>query len=96
MADIERMTVVIPQPMAAQIRAAVEAGEYASPSEAVQDAVQLWSGRQALRAHESDRLRRAWDAGKASGTHGPVDFADLRREARARLTAAKDDAGHGG
>lgn len=40
-AQIERMTVVFPEPMVAQIRAAVAAGEYASTSEAVRDAVRL-------------------------------------------------------
>ncbi len=59
MANIERMTVVFPEPMADQLRAAVEAGEYASTSEAVRDAVRLWSGRRrmslSLQACETDR-----------------------------------------
>lgn len=96
MANIERMTVVFPEPTAAQIRAAVEAGEYASTSEAVRDAVRLWFGRRQLRENELNHLRQAWDAGKARGTHGPVDFDALRREARHRLTAAKEDAGRAG
>ncbi|WP_244936494.1 ribbon-helix-helix domain-containing protein [Methylobacterium currus] len=49
MAHIERLTVVFPEPMAAQIRAAVEAGDYASTSEAVRDAVRLWSDRRQMR-----------------------------------------------
>ena len=96
MASIERMTVVFPEPMAAQIRAAVEAGEYATTSEAVRDAVRLWSGRRQLQESELERLRQAWDAGKASGRHGPIDFDDLRQEARRRLAAAKEDTGHAG
>jgi hypothetical protein len=32
MADIERVTIALPEPMAASVRAAVEAGEYASPA----------------------------------------------------------------
>lgn len=93
MANLERMTVVFPEPMATQIRAAVEAGEYASTSEAVRDAVRLWSGRRQMEQIERERLRQAWDAGKASGLHGPVDFDELRREARTRLAAVKADAG---
>ena len=50
MAEIERMTVVFPEPMADQLRAAVKAGEYASTSEAVRDAVRLVGGRRELRA----------------------------------------------
>ncbi|MGU3536386.1 type II toxin-antitoxin system ParD family antitoxin [Methylobacterium sp. A54F] len=89
MADVEHMTVTLTEPMAAQIRASVEAGEYASASEAVRDALRLWSSRHAARAREVADLQRAWDAGKASGSHGELDFADLRREARARLADAE-------
>ena len=96
MADVERMTVAFPEPMADQLRAAVEAGEYASTSEAVRDAVRLWSGRRQLKQNDLDRLRQAWDVGKASGTHGSIDFDDLRRDARKRLAAAKDEAGLAG
>lgn len=96
MANIERMTVVFPEPTAARICAAVEAGEYATTSEAVRDAVRLWSGRRQLQEHELERLRQAWDAGKASGMHGPIAFDELRQEARRRLAAAKEDAGHDG
>jgi antitoxin ParD1/3/4 len=91
MAQIERMTVVFPEPMASQIRAAVEAGEYASTSEAVRDAVRLWSDRRQLRAQDLDRLQQAWDAGKASGSAGEVDFKALRQEARQRLAASHND-----
>jgi len=94
MANIERMTVVFPEPMAAQIRAAVEAGEYASTSEAVRDAVRLWSGRRQLREQELEQLRQAWDAGKASGVHSEMDFDQLRAEAGRRLAAAKKDMSH--
>lgn len=96
MASLERMTVAIPEPMAAQIRAAVEAGEYVSTDEAVRDAVRLWSDRRRLRDLETEHLQKAWDAGKASGRHGPLDFDALRREARARLNAAGDEPGHAG
>ncbi|WP_407522983.1 ribbon-helix-helix domain-containing protein [Methylobacterium oryzisoli] len=87
MANIERMTIVFPEPMAAQIRAAVEAGEYASTSEVVHEAVRLWSGHRRVKEHELEQLRQAWDAGKAGGVHGTMDFEALRREARQRLAA---------
>lgn len=91
LAAVERMTVVFPEPMATQIRAAVEAGEYASTSEAVRDAVRLWSDRRKFRDMETERLQQTWDAGKASGRHGALDFEALRREARARLTGPEDE-----
>lgn len=74
MSDIERMTVVFPQPMASRIREAVATGDYASTSEAVRDAVRLWTDRRAFRAGELEALRRAWDEGKASGVAGPFDM----------------------
>jgi antitoxin ParD1/3/4 len=89
MADIERMTVVFPEPMAAQLRAAVEAGEYASTSEAVRDAVRLWSGRRELRQREIDMLRRAWDEGKSSGSGGSLNMADIIAEAEAERASER-------
>lgn len=83
MANIERMTVVFPEPMAERIRAAVAAGEYASTSEAVRDAVRLWSGRREMRELEVERLRRAWDEGKASGEGETYDMKEILREAKA-------------
>ncbi|WP_244476741.1 type II toxin-antitoxin system ParD family antitoxin [Methylobacterium sp. Leaf469] len=87
MAEGERVTVSFPEPLATQIRSAVQAGEYASMSDAVQDAVRLWSDRRVRGERDVADLRRAWDAGKAAGTHGKLDFEDLRREARDRLAA---------
>jgi antitoxin ParD1/3/4 len=83
MSKIERMTVVFPEPMAEQIRAAVDAGEYESTSEVVRDAVRLWNGRRELRAHERDALRQAWIAGKSSGISGRYDMSQLLKEAKA-------------
>lgn len=89
MSKIERMTVVFPEPMAAEIRAAVDAGEYASTSEAVREAVRLWTGQREFRAHERDALRRAWDEGKASGRAGKYDMRKLLREAKAGRPAKR-------
>jgi len=42
MADIERLSIALPAPMAAIVRRAVEDGEYASASEVIRDALRLW------------------------------------------------------
>jgi len=83
MAKLERMTVVFPEPMAADIRAAVARGDYASTSEAVRDAVRLWKDRQQLREQDLDAIRGAWAEGKASGLAGPYDMRAIIRQARA-------------
>jgi antitoxin ParD1/3/4 len=87
MSDAERMIVVFPAPMAEQLRAAVESGEYASTSEAVRDAVRLWGGRRELRQRDIELLRRAWDAGKASGSAAQLDMAEIIAEARTERDA---------
>lgn len=93
MANIERMMVVLTEPMAARLRAAVDSGEYASTSEAVRDAVRLWDERRQMRERQRERLGKAWDEGKASGPAGPLDMAEIIAEARAERDA---DAGRDG
>ncbi|WP_016745808.1 type II toxin-antitoxin system ParD family antitoxin [Rhizorhabdus wittichii] len=87
MAEIERLTIVVPEPMAAKIRAAVAAGEYASTSEVVRDAVRLWNDRREFRREEIAALRKAWDEGRASGNAGPLDMKALIDEARHEKSA---------
>ena len=88
MAETERVTVAFSETIASQIRSAVDAGEYQSPSDVVQDALRLWSENRIVPGeHDVEDLRRAWDAGKASGPLGSLDFEELRREARSRLQA---------
>ncbi len=88
MSNIERMTVVVPEPMAAKIRAAVASGDYASTSEVVRDAMRLWSDRREFRHEELAALRNAWDAGKASGIDGPLNMKSILDEARAEQATA--------
>jgi antitoxin ParD1/3/4 len=84
MAEIERVTIALPEPMAAAVRAAVEAGEYASTSEVFRDALRLWEARRELRIRDAEMLRQRWDVGKASGLAGEVDVARLVAEEKAK------------
>lgn len=84
MADQERMTIVLPAPLAAAVKAAVEAGEYTSASDVLSDAVRLWGERREIRARDLEVLRRAWDEGKASGIAGELDAATLIAEEKAQ------------
>jgi antitoxin ParD1/3/4 len=85
MADLEELSIALPAPLASAVRRAVEDGEYASASEAISDALQLWESRRQLRERDLDVLRRRWDEGKASGRAGPLDIGRLIAEERARL-----------
>ena len=74
MAEIERVTVALPGPMADSMRAAIESGEYATTSEVIRDALRLWEARRELRAREIVALKSAWEKGKASGSPKPLDI----------------------
>ena len=89
MANIEKVSVALTGEQIAALKAAVDAGEYATTSEIVREAVRDWQLKRELRQEDVRRLRQLWDAGTASGTAGEVDMATLRGEARKRLEGAK-------
>ena len=96
MAEIRKISVSLPVAQVAALHAAVEAGEYATASEAVRAALRDWQINRERRAQEADRLQRLWDAGKASGEPAPLDFDELKAEARQRLANAAGSRGDGG
>jgi antitoxin ParD1/3/4 len=57
MAKLERITVTMPEEMAAKMRAAVESGEYATTSEIVREALRDWNELQERRQIKLERLR---------------------------------------
>ena len=85
MADIQKVSVALTGEQLAALKAAVEAGEYATTSEIVREALRDWQYKRDLRQEELKRLRKLWDEGKASGPQEPLDFDEVRREARRRL-----------
>ena len=89
MADIERLSIALPSPMADTVRKAVSEGEYASASEVVRDALRLWQQRRHLHDLDADVLRRRWDEGKASGRAGPLDVKHVLAEERAAFKGAR-------
>lgn len=74
MAQIERLSIALPMPIVDSVRKAVEAGEYASVSEVMRDALHLWDARRELHQRDIELLRQRWDEGKASGIAGPFDI----------------------
>lgn len=64
------------------IEEALRSGEYATAGEIVQDALREWQERRESQHMDAAGLRTLWDAGKASGTPQPLDFGELRAEAR--------------
>ncbi|MFO1101073.1 MAG: type II toxin-antitoxin system ParD family antitoxin [Xanthobacteraceae bacterium] len=85
MAGIEKISVALTAEQVAALRAAVDAGEYATTSEIVREAVRDWQLKREFRREDINRLRELWDQGLAGGSAGRVNMQDLRDEARARL-----------
>ena len=69
------LTISLTSRQLSSLQRAVDAGGYASSSEVVRDALRLWEQREALRAHEMERLKRAYDDGMASGEGRKVNAA---------------------
>lgn len=83
---VEKITVALTKEIADNVRAAVQAGDYASTSEVVREALRDWQLKRISQQEQIEHLRRLWDAGLESGPAGPLDVAEIKREARtARL-----------
>jgi len=60
MPNVEKISIALPTEMVAAVREAVEAGEYASSSEVVRDALRDWTQKRSLRQQGMDELRQVW------------------------------------
>ncbi len=85
MAKLERITVTMPEEMAAKMRAAVEAGEYATTSEIVREALRDWNDYQERRQVALSRLRALIaEAEEGPFLDGETVFAELREKYRVK------------
>ena len=85
MADIQKVSVALTGEQIAMLKAAVDAGEYATTSEIVREAIRDWKFKRELRQEDIKRLQRLWDEGKASGPPEPFDIERTIAAARERL-----------
>ena len=79
MSDIERLTITLPAPMAADVKSAVEVGDYASTSEVVREALRDWRAKRALQLQELAALKADIDKGLADVAAGRVRDFDAGR-----------------
>lgn len=81
MANVEKLSISLTPELGAVIRQAVAAGDYASESEVIREALRDWKRRRALRKAGLDQLRHPSDKGLTSGSSedGATAFARLRR-----------------
>lgn len=67
MSKVEKISVALTPELADAVRVAVDAGDYASTSEAIRDAVREWTRRREERAAKLADLRAAIEKGLQSG-----------------------------
>jgi len=70
MPSIEKISIALPAEMVAQLREAVENGEYASNSEVVRDALREWTQKRNLHQQGMKELRRVWKQAVKDETPG--------------------------
>ena len=74
MAAAEKISIALPPEMVAIVRGAVEAGEYASSSEVVRDALRDWTRKRSLQRQGLAELRQVWQEAMRDKTPGlPAD-----------------------
>ncbi len=83
------MNVSLTDELANFVKSKVSAGRYASSSEVVREALRLMEKLEHQETEKLGYLRKAWQEGVDSGDAGELDFAALKKEARARLAALK-------
>ena len=91
MTTVEKISISLPQEMARTVHSAVVAGEYASSSEVIRDALRDWSYKRSLRQQGIGELRRFWQEALNDKTAGipAVDVLDrLERKYQAIANAA--------
>jgi antitoxin ParD1/3/4 len=80
----KKLSLTLDADLAAQVDDAVASGAYASASDVVEDALACWREKRALET-DPETLRRLWQTGLDSGEPEPLDMAEIKRAARARL-----------
>src|ERR1700677_4210145 len=83
MANVEKLSVALTPDMVADIRAAVEGGDYGSVSEVVRDALRDWRLRRKFETLKTEELRHLVQQGIDSGPG--LDAAEVFARLRARF-----------
>lgn len=88
MPKVEKLSVALTPDMAAEVRAAVEGGDYGSVSEVVREALRDWRLRRRMETLETEELRRLVRDGMESGPGLEADAVFARLRARFGVTRA--------
>jgi len=92
MASVDKISIALPPEMVAQLREAVDTGEYASSSEVVRDALRDWAHKRQLQQNGISELRHLWQQAREDKTPGvPMD--DVLDRLERKYQALADAAG---
>lgn len=90
MADIQRLTITLPNEMAVLVKSAVDEGGYASTSEVVREALREWKLKRELQIHKLRALKADIDRGFADVAEGRTrEFNAKRIVQRGRKLSAE-------
>lgn len=89
MSALEKITISLPEEMLAEIKAAIDAGEFTNTSEAIRDAIRHWRRSRTVIALNDEELKRLVADGRASGE--PVDGEAALQRLRAKYAAMAED-----
>ncbi len=85
MSTVEKVSIALPREMTAMLKEVVKAGEYASTSEVVREALRDWKERRDLLGYSVEELRVLLREGLDSGPGRNLSAADIKAEGRRRL-----------
>ena len=93
MSKLERITVTLPEQMAAKLKHWVEVGDYATTSEIVREALRGWSDKQDRRLSELEKLRSLIAEGEAGPFRdGDAFFDELEADIEQAIESMPDAA----
>jgi antitoxin ParD1/3/4 len=92
MPTVEKISIALPPEMVAQLRQAVETGEYASSSEVVRDALRDWNRKRQLQQNGIAELRQLWQEARTDKSPG-LDPDDVLDQLERRYQAMADASG---
>ena len=84
MSVLEKITISLPREMLAEVKAAIEAGEFTNTSEAIREALRCWRRSRTVIVLNDEELRRLVAEARESGA--PVDGEAALRRLRAKYT----------
>lgn len=86
MTKVEKISVALTPQLAEAVRVAVDAGDYATNSEVIREALRLWQARRDRQAAQVEELRRLIQEGLDSGPpRERMSFEEHRAELHRRL-----------